>query len=135
MEKKTQKVKLTNDIISDTLTRIRNAIRANKSTVLVPNTRMVLEILNVLTKYGFLGGYNSTEFNAIEVNLLVNGKYAITDLKRISKPGVRKYVRCKDIRLVKGGYGIAVISTSRGVMSNIKARKLGVGGEYICEVW
>lgn len=130
-----KKVKQTNDIISDTLTRIRNAIMAKKDLVMVKNTKMVLDILNILSKYKFIGGYSLLENKDIEVILKVDGVYRINELKRISKPGLRKYISNKDIKLVKGGKGIGIISTSKGVISNIQAKKLGVGGEYICQVW
>lgn len=128
-------VKQTNDVISDTLTRIRNAIMSKKDTVVVKNTKMVLNILNILSKYRFIGGYSMLESNDIEVSLKVDGKYRINKLIRISKPGLRKYVSAKEIKLVKGGKGIGVVSTSKGVISNVQAKKLGVGGEYICQVW
>lgn len=128
-------VKQTNDVISDTLTRIRNAIMSKKDTVVVKNTKMVLNILNILSKYRFIGSYSMLESNDIEVSLKVDGRYRINKLVRISKPGLRKYVSAKEIKLVKGGKGIGVVSTSKGVISNVQAKKLGVGGEYICQVW
>lgn len=130
-----KKVKQTNDIISDTLTRIRNAIIAKKDLVMVKNTKMVLDILNILSKYKFIGGYSLLENKDIEVILKVDGVYRINELKGISKPGLRKYISNKDIKLVKGGRGIGIISTSKGVISNVQAKRLGVGGEYICQVW
>lgn len=130
-----KKVRQTNDTISDTLTRIRNAIMAKKDLVIVKNTKMVLDILNILSKYKFIGGYSLLENKDIEVILKIDGVYKINELKRISKPGLRKYISNKNIKLVKGGKGIGIISTSKGVISNIQAKNLGVGGEYICQVW
>ncbi|MCX8034741.1 MAG: 30S ribosomal protein S8 [Candidatus Dojkabacteria bacterium] len=128
-------IKSTNDIVSDTLTRIRNAIKSKKNTVIVPLSKLVLEILKVMHNYKFIGDYQVIDKNAIEVNLLVDSRYKISELVRVSKPGLRIYVKSKDIKPVKYGYGIGIYSTSQGVVSHVKARKMGIGGEYICYIW
>jgi len=130
-----KKVKKTNDILSDALTRMRNAIKASKEETLLPNTKLVLEILKVLSNYGYISSYQITENEDISVNLVTEKGYRFTDLQRVSKPGVRKYVTASQIRPVKGGKGLAIISTSKGVMSGAMARKEGIGGEYLCKIW
>ncbi len=126
----------TNDIISDILTRIRNAIHAKKEVVALINTKAVLEVLNVLSNYGFVGRYEiDEETGNISVHLKVDNQYKINELKRVSRPGLRKYIGAKDVKQIKGGRGIAVLSTSQGIISDEKARKDRAGGEYLFYVW
>lgn len=129
------KVKQTNDTLSDALTRMRNAVAAKKDTVALPNTKLVLEILKVLSNYGYISGYTENEAGDIEVNLKTENGYRFTKLERVSKPGVRRYLTASEIRPVKGGQGLAIISTSKGVMSGPQARKQQIGGEYLCKIW
>jgi small subunit ribosomal protein S8 len=129
------KISFTNDIISDVLTRIRNAVMVNKNTVVLPNVKMVLEILKVLSNNHLIEGYSISEEGDVVVNLKVNDEYKFHILKRLSKPGVRSYVALNEIRPVKGGRGVLILSTSKGVMSGSDARKQGVGGEALCEIW
>lgn len=130
-----------NDIISDTLTRIRNANLAKHQIVQIPATKMTRNIVKVLKEEGFI--YQFEEIienlrNFIIISLKYKGKNKqpiITELKRISKPGLRVYANHKELPKVLGGIGIAIISTSQGLMTDKHARKYGLGGEVICYIW
>lgn len=127
------------DVISAVITKIRNAINNNEESVVVPNVKSVLEILNILKNYSYIGEYevmHDTESiqGLIKVSLKVNSKYRINEIKRISKPGLRVYVNMGNMPIVKNHYGIAVLSTSKGYMTNKQAKEEKVGGEYICSV-
>ncbi|MGV2828260.1 30S ribosomal protein S8 [Myxosarcina sp. GI1(2024)] len=130
-----------NDTISDMLTRIRNACLVKHQTTLVPSTKMTRSIARVLESEGFIGGYEETE-EELKKNIVITLKYKgrnrqpiINTLKRVSKPGLRVYSKRKDIPRVLGGIGIAIVSTSHGVMTDREARRQGVGGEILCYVW
>ena len=132
---------MVNDTISDTLTRIRNAILAKHQIVKVPATKITRHLILVLKNEGFIEDFNEIQ-ERFKSFLLVTLKYKgkskesiITQLKRISKPGLRIYTKHKNIPKVLGGIGIAIISTSRGVMTDKQARYLGLGGEVLCYVW
>ena len=129
------------DTISDMLTRIRNACMVKHQTTQVPSTRMTRAIAQVLQSEGFIEGFEETG-EAPKKNIVISLKYKgrsrqpiISTLKRVSKPGLRVYSRKKDIPRVLGGIGIAIVSTSRGVMTDREARRQGVGGEILCYVW
>ncbi len=127
------------DPIADMLTRIRNAVRAGHRHVEIPVSNLKKEITKVLFEEGYIGNYKFTEDGGWE-KILITLKYIseespIHKIKRISKPSRRVYVDKSEIPLVKRGFGVAVISTSKGVMSDAEARKLGVGGELLLEVW
>jgi len=130
-----------NDTIADMLTRIRNANLAKHQIVQVPATKITRNIIKVLREEGFI--YNFEEINEnLKTYLLISLKYKgknkkpiITALKRISKPGLRVYANHKDLPRVLGGIGIAIISTSKGVMTDRQARHYGLGGEVLCYVW
>ena len=131
---------VTTDPIADLLTRIRNAITARHETVSIPASKMKKAIVDILVDEGFVASGDIAEENGhknIKVVLKYDGKNrnAITNLKRISKPGLRVYCGCEDLPKVLGGYGTALISTSRGVMTDKKARELKVGGEVLAYVW
>ena len=131
---------VTTDPIADLLTRIRNAITARHETVSIPASKMKKAIVDILVDEGFVASGDIAEENGhknIKVVLKYDGKNrnAITNLKRISKPGLRVYCGCEDLPKVLGGYGIALISTSRGVMTDKKARELKVGCEVLAYVW
>ncbi len=125
--------------IADMLNRIRNAQAVQKETVEVSFSNMNLEIAKILEKNDFVGkaekkGKKTKKI--IEIILKYDGKDpAVSGLKIISKPGQRIYVQSKNIKNVRGGYGISIISTPKGLMTNKEARKQKVGGELICEVW
>ena len=129
------------DTISDMLTRIRNACMVKHQTTQVPSTRMTRAIAQVLQSEGFIEGFEETGSDPkkfIEISLKYKGRNRqpiISTLKRVSKPGLRVYSRKKDIPRVLGGIGIAIVSTSRGVMTDREARSQGVGCEILCYVW
>lgn len=132
------------DPISDMLTRIRNAQRAGHKEVAIPASKLKLAIIKILEKNEFIE-LAKMEKNENKETIRVVLKYnrisnaqnipAITEIKRISKEGQRVYVGKSDIGKVRNNFGISVISTSKGVMTGKEARKVGLGGEYICEVW
>lgn len=138
---------MVNDTISDMLTRIRNACLMKKSTVLIPLTRMNQKIAQILEKEGFIHGFQISQvdnFNALILKLKYRSKQTyvgkkkeccITNLKRISKPGLRIYSNHKDIPRILGGAGIVILSTPEGIMTDREARSLGIGGELLCSIW
>ncbi|MFB2975552.1 30S ribosomal protein S8 [Microseira sp. BLCC-F43] len=130
-----------NDTIADMLTRIRNATQARHQTTLIPSTKMTRSIAKVLKDEGFITDY-SEDGEGVKRNLVVSLKYKgknrqpiITALKRVSKPGLRVYSNRKELPRVLGGIGIAIISTSSGIMTDREARRQGLGGEVLCYVW
>lgn len=128
------------DPIADMLTRIRNANTAGHEYVDIPKSKLKEEIVRILKEEGFIKGYevvNAGPYQNLRVYLKYGpeGEKVITGMKRISKPSLRVYARKDEIPKVLGGLGIAVISTSQGVMTDKKARKAGVGGEVLCYVW
>ena len=131
------------DPIADMLTRIRNAIMAGHSYVVVPGSKIKVAIAGILKDEGFIENYGVTK-DRPQPMIRIWLKYAgdrkdrrsvITGLKRISKPGRRVYTGRKDIPWVLSGMGISVLSTSKGVMTGKKARRLGIGGEVLCHIW
>jgi small subunit ribosomal protein S8 len=129
------------DPIADMLTRIRNAAKARHPRVDLPSSKLKVEIARVLKEEGYLSTYKVVEESKPKKMLRVFLRYTpdrrsiITDLKRISRPGCRRYVGKMDIRSVVGGMGIAILSTPRGIMTGQSAKKAGLGGELLCEVW
>ena len=134
---------MSNDIISDMLTRIRNASRVKHHLVQVPFTKMTLAIASVLKEENFIEDFQEFSEDNKQLLLLLlkyKGKgrdqqSAITTLTRISKPGLRVYANVQELPSVLGDFGIALVSTSRGVNTNLKAKKLGLGGEILCYIW
>jgi small subunit ribosomal protein S8 len=129
-----------NDPIGDMLTRLRNASRAHHAEVVMPSSRVKVEILRVLKDEGYIGDYVVHERqpqNEVTVALKYgsNKTPAITGIRRVSRPGLRRYTSVDDIPQVLGGMGVAVLSTSRGILSDGEARKQKVGGELICTVY
>lgn len=128
------------DPIADMLTRIRNANVVRHQTVDIPASNMKRAIANIMLEEGFIKNVENLMDGSVPV-LRVTMKYGqdkervITGLKRISKPGLRVYVQKDDVPKVLGGLGIAVISTSKGVMTDKDARKEGLGGEVLCYIW
>ena len=127
------------DPIADMMTRIRNASRANHPSTSFPGSRMKAEILNILKKEGFIKDYSvSSDRNktVIDVQLKYKDRKAvINQLERVSRPGRRYYVKADKLEPVRNNMGIAIVSTSRGLMTGRKANKLNLGGEVICRVW
>ena len=132
---------MTTDPIADMLTRIRNASRAKHPRVDVPSSKLKVELARILKDEGYLNNFKVVDENKVKRTLRIALRYTsdkrsvITDLKRISRPGSRRYVGKFGIRPVVGGMGIAIVSTPRGLMTGQSARKEGVGGELLCEVW
>jgi small subunit ribosomal protein S8 len=128
------------DPIADMLTRIRNGVGAKFEMVDVPSSKIKESIAKILVQEGYIESYKVLEDNKQNI-LRMHLRYdreregAINRIMRVSKPGRRVYVDKGDIPLVLRGYGIAILSTSRGVMSDREARKAGIGGEVICKVW
>ena len=128
------------DPIADMLTRIRNALVARHESVEVPMSKMKKSIADILTEEGFINGYEVVEGevqSVMKVNLKYgpNNEKVISGIKRISKPGLRVYANSENLPVVLNGLGIAIISTSKGVMTDKKARAAHIGGEVLAYVW
>ena len=127
------------DAIADMLTRIRNAGNAGHATVEIPASNLKKAIAQILLDEGYINGFDVKEDSkqgTITVTLKYAGKkHAISGIKRISKPGLRTYADKENLPYVHGGMGIAIISTSKGVVTDKTARKMGVGGEVLAYVW
>jgi small subunit ribosomal protein S8 len=125
------------DPISDMLIRIKNGQMRRKEFVeIYPKSKMKIEILKILKKEGFIEDYEEKEKSIIvKLRYFPDGTPLITDLKRISKPSRRVYVSYKELKPVMNGIGIAILSTSKGILTDKEARKLKVGGELLLEVW
>ena len=129
------------DTISDVLTRIRNANMVKHQIVQIPSTKMSNAIISILKDEGFIEDFETYTENSrpfLLVSLKYKGKQripVIAKIERISKPGLRVYTNAKKLPKVLGDLGIAIISTSQGVMTNFKAKELGIGGEILCYIW
>ncbi len=127
------------DPIADMIIRIKNALAARHSDVSIPYSRMKQTIAVILEQEGYVAGFE-VKSEATQPNLIVKLKYsgrvpAITDVRRLSKPGRRLYASSKQIPRALGGYGITLVSTSSGVMTDKEARKKNLGGELLCQIW
>jgi len=132
-------MKLT-DPVADMLTRIRNAIRARHQKGDVPASKLKLEIARILKEEGYVSNFKATEEEGHKVIRIYlkydnNNDAVISNVARVSRPGCRVYVRRTEIPRVLGGMGINILTTPRGVMTGRQARKQGLGGELLCEVW
>jgi len=131
---------MTTDPIADMLTRIRNGLRARQDQVLIPASQMKLELARILKSEGYIQKYSVVEEKP-QAKIRINLKYApdrspvISDIKRVSTPSRRIYVSRNEIPRIKGGLGIAILTTSRGIITDREARRLKVGGEIICTIW
>ena len=128
------------DPIADMLTRIRNANMVSHSTVELPSSKLKVQLAKLLKEEGFITDYNVKEvgkFKVLEITLKYDAKNKpiITKLERISKPGLRSYSKAKNLPKVLGGMGIAIVSTSKGLLTDRKARKENIGGEVLCYVY
>jgi small subunit ribosomal protein S8 len=128
------------DPVADFLTRIRNGIRARQQKVDVPASKLKLELARILKEEGFISNFKATEEEGRKVLRVYlkygnNNEAAISRLQRVSSPGCRVYVGHDQIPRVLGGMGINILTTPRGVMTGRDARKSGVGGEILCEIW
>ena len=131
---------MVNDTVADMLTRIRNANAMRYKTVEVPSTKITRGIADILTKEGFIDGYDVNKFPSYDM-LVLNLKYSkskervINGLKRISKPGLRVYAKADEMPRVLNGLGIAIVSTSEGLMTDKEARAKKIGGEVLAYIW
>jgi small subunit ribosomal protein S8 len=131
------------DPIADMLTRIRNGSKIKKEKVFVPFSKIKLEIAKILKREGFIADFSEIKpgsegykFGGIDIFLKYDdGIPAITTLKRISKPGLRRYVSKEELPIVLNNYGLSILSTSSGLMTNRQAKKSGLGGEVLCEIF
>ena len=130
-----------NDTISDMLTRIRNANMVKHQIVQIPSTKMSVAIITILKEEGYIDDfeqYSENNKNYLLISLKYTGKSrqpVICKLERVSKPGLRVYSSSKELPKVLNNLGIAIVSTSKGVMTNLKAKELGIGGEVLCYIW
>ena len=128
------------DPVADMLTRVRNALQAGHTSVVMPASRLKQEIARVLREEGYIRGFDVQEDSGKRV-LRVQLRYSdrkqpiMMGLKRVSRPGLRVYSKRDEIPRVFGGVGVAILSTPRGVMTGDQARRLGVGGEVLCHIW
>ena len=131
------------DTTADFLTRIRNAINASHETVSVPSSRMARELARILSEQGYIEGFEveapepsrALERLRIDLRYTPDRRSVISGLRRVSRPGRRVYVDCRHIPKVQGGMGTTIISSSHGVMTGHDARRAGVGGEVVAQVW
>ena len=126
------------DPISDLLTRMRNAQMAGHDSVAIPNSKIKRSILEVLQDEGFINGYSATDEVKSTLNVELkyhNGAPVIEEIHRVSRPGLRIYKESNELPQVRGGLGVAIVSTNKGVMTDKKARAAGIGGEVLCTVF
>ena len=130
------------DSVADLIARIKNAIARKYKAVSFPHSKLVEEIVKVLYHEGFLSDYEIKELESppfkemsIKIAYLPNGEAVIRGAKKVSKSGVRVYIGYRKLQRVMNGYGIAIVSTSKGIMTDKEAKKQKVGGEVLCEVW
>mgnify|MGYP001217874457 FL=1 len=132
---------IVSDPIADMLTRIRNANMAEKVSVELPSSKIKTEIAKLLKEEGFISDYSVVKINGNKSTLAIDLKFTsdrepvIQGLQRVSKPSCRKYVNGEEVPRVLGGIGIAILSTSKGVITDTEARKQKVGGEILCYIW
>jgi small subunit ribosomal protein S8 len=135
-----EEVIIMTDPIADMLTRIRNAVKAHFDYVDIPASSIKIDISRVLKEEGYINDFKLIE-DGIKKTIKIELKYTpakesiITEIRRVSKPGRRVYVSKKEIPRIRGGLGIYILSTSKGIMTGIHARRSGIGGELICSIW
>jgi small subunit ribosomal protein S8 len=134
---------MSRDSLSDALTRVRNACLAKHSIVQIPRTKLVESVVEVLFREGFIKSFTSVE-NSGKKQLLITLRYYMTNeqkgpvirhIERISKPGRRVYTKAKEIIRIRNGFGLVIITTSKGVVTGEEARAHGIGGEVLCHIW
>ncbi|MCH8553089.1 MAG: 30S ribosomal protein S8 [Natronospirillum sp.] len=126
------------DTLADMFTRVRNGQQAGKKTVTMPASKLKKAVADVLIEEGYIDAAEVSESAKPELTLTLKyfqGKPVIESIKRVSRPGLRRYSASDKLRKVSGGLGVSIVSTSRGVMTDRAARKAGIGGEIICEVF
>ncbi|MBW7865712.1 MAG: 30S ribosomal protein S8 [Candidatus Hydrogenedens sp.] len=129
-----------NDPIADLLTRVRNAIQARHTSVDIPASRVKVEICRILAEQGFINGYEVSEeprpgLIRVSLRYMPDGESVLHGIRRVSKPSLRVYMGHEDIRQVRSGLGVSILTTSHGVMTGKNARRARLGGEVLCEVW
>ena len=127
------------DSISDLITRIKNAVLARKDTVELPHSKLKEAVAGILKQEGYISDVVTSEVNGLK-QLVSTLKYigknpVVTEVRRLSKPGRRLYAPAREIPKSLGGYGITILSTNRGVITDSEARKMNVGGELLCQIW
>lgn len=130
---------MVNDPIGDLLIQIKNAAMAKRRHVRLPHSRLKHAVADILSREGYIGrvikgSTRDKPFLEVEIKYL-DGNPVITDVKRMSKPGLRQYVKNQQIPTIVGGMGIAILSTPQGIMTGKEAKKRGVGGELLCTIW
>ena len=128
------------DLIADQLTVIRNAIMAGKKTVIIKRSHLLEDFVKIVKEEGFIDNYAIIEDNKqgqikIYLKYTEEGEPLLDRLEKVSKPGRRVYISAEDVKSVRGGVGLAIYSTSKGVMTDKQAKQQGIGGELICRVW
>lgn len=128
------------DLIADQLTVIRNAIMAEKKTVIIKRSGILEGIVDIIKREGFVDNYQVIEDKMqgkikIYLKYLEDGTPVMEGLKRVSRPGLRKHVASKEIKSVMGGVGVSILSTNKGLLTDKEAKEQGIGGEMICEIW
>jgi small subunit ribosomal protein S8 len=130
---------MVSDPIADMLAQIKNASMAGRSSVTLPHSKLKEKVADILAKEGYIVSLDTIGEKPKRMLVLTlkyqNKRSVITDIKRKSKPGLRRYIPKTEIPIVLGGVGIAIISTSAGIMTGQEAKKRGIGGELICEIW
>lgn len=132
---------MTTDPIADMLTRIRNGYMAHKHEITLPYSKLKAAVAEILVEEKFVTSVEKVPegklgFPDLKIRLKYeSGRPAITEVVRVSKPGHRVYKKSEELPTIQSGYGVAILSTSQGIMTNKKAKKLGVGGEMVCTVW
>jgi len=129
-----------NDLVSNYLTRIRNGILVAKENVSgIPSSKVIEEISRVLKEEGYIKDFRVNDIKGkktVSIDIkYYNGKSVISNIEKVSKPGRRVYSQAKEIPYIRKGLGVSIVSTSRGVMTDARAREINVGGEIICKVW
>ncbi|MBK7926101.1 MAG: 30S ribosomal protein S8 [Bryobacterales bacterium] len=131
---------MTSDPIADLLTRVRNALKARHAKVDVPNSKLKIEIARILKDEGYILNYKQveegpTKLIRIYLKYTAQNTPVISEIHRVSRPGCRIYVGKEEVPRVLGGLGINILTTSQGIMTGAAARKMGVGGEVLCQLW
>ena len=131
---------MTSDPIADLLTRVRNALKARHAKVDVPNSKLKIEIARILKDEGYILNYKQVEEGPaklirIYLQYTAQNTPVISEIHRVSRPGCRIYVGKEEVPRVLGGLGINILTTSQGIMTGAAARKMGVGGEVLCQLW
>lgn len=126
------------DTLADMFTRIRNAQMAEKESVIIPSSKMKISVLEVLKAEGYIGNFTTSGEVKPEITVELKyfeGKPVIEEIKRVSRPGLRQFKGTNELPSIRGGLGVSIISTSKGVMTDRAARAAGIGGEVICTVF